>query len=166
MKIKTVRLLIILILVLCVSLVLSLVSNSSSLEEKICNELSEDGLICTEVVFIDNNSDLVFFKDENNLRYAIVNDDLSVVNVSVGILDLNELTPNDPLIWKVSNTLLWGFATEEVQSILITGDNDIQPNKIRYRGVWLWYHSYEGEVKLPVLLNAYDKDGTLIYGKE
>ena len=165
MKIKTAWLLIILILVLFVSLVFSLVSNSSSLEVKLCNELSKDGVICTEVIFIDNNNDLVFFKDENNLRYAIVNDNLSVVNVGVGILDLNELTPNDPLIWQASNTLLWGFAKEEVQSILITGDNDIQPNKIRYHGVWLWYHSYEGEVKLPVLLNAYDKDGTLIYGK-
>lgn len=166
MKIKTVWLLLILISLLLISLVFSLVNNSSSLEIKLCKELSKDGVNCTETVFIDNNNDLVFFKDENNLRYAIVNDDLSLVKVGLGILDLTEFTPNDPLIWKASNTLLWGLATEEVHSILITGDNDMQPNKVRYHGVWLWYHAYDGEVKLPVLLNAYDKEGALIYGKE
>lgn len=142
-----------------------LVNNSSSLEKKLCKELSPDGVNCTEVVFIDTFNNLVFFKDESNLRYAIVNDDLSVVKVETGVLDLNAFSANDPLIWQASNTLLWGFATEEVQSILITGDNDVQPNKVRYQGVWLWYHTYEGEVKLPVLLNAYNKEGTLIYGK-
>ena len=166
MKIKTVWLLSILIFLLLISLVFFLFNNISSLDVKICKELSKDGVNCNEIVFIDNNNDLVFFKDENNLRYAKVNDELSLVKVGTGILDLNEFPPDDPLLWKASDTLLWGLSTEEVQSILITGDNDMQPNKIRYQGVWLWYHTYDDEVKLPVLLNAYDKDGILISGKE
>lgn len=165
MRFKNIGVLLLIVL-LFISLGFLLVNNSSSLEKKLCKELSQDGVNCTEIIFINTFNNLVFFKDEINLRYAIVNSDLSLVKVETGILDFNGFSANNSLIWQASNTLLWGFATEEVQSILITGDHDIQPNKIRYQGVWLWYHIYEGEVKLPVLLNAYNKEGTLIYGKE
>lgn len=154
------------LLVVLISIGFLSVKNLTSLEEKLCKEFSIDGIACTEIVFIDNFNNIVFFKDETNLRYAMVNDDLSLVEVGIGILDLNEFSQTDSLIWMASDTLLWGFATEEVHSIILTGDNDLQPNKIRYQGFWLWYHAYEGEVKMPVLLNAYDKEGTLIYGKE
>lgn len=165
MKFKNIVLLL-LILFLIISVGFLLVYNSSSLEEKLCKEFSKDGVNCTEVVFIDNFNNLVFFKDESNLRYAIVNDNLSLDEVGRGILDLNEFSANPPLVWQASNTLLWGFSTEDVQSIIIAGDNEIQPNRIRYQGFWLWYQAYEGEVKMPVIINAYDKEGTLIYGKE
>lgn len=72
----------------------------------------------------------------------------------------------EPLTWTSSEALLWGLATEDVQSISLISDNGVQPNKLRVDGVWLWYQPYSEKVKLPVLINAYDEDHNLIYGKE
>lgn len=56
--------------------------------------------------------------------------------------------------------------TDEVHSILILGENnDIQPNKIKLDKNWLWYTVYDGEIPMPMMINAYDQDGTFIYGK-
>lgn len=140
----------------------------STFDEKTCDDLSEKGVNCTEVLFIDNNNKLLFFKNEKSIRYAEIDDDLNIVEIGETFLQLNELTEsnNEPLSWMASDRLLWGLASEDVQSILITGDNNIQPNKVRIEGIWFWYQTYEGEVKLPVLINAYDKEHALIYGKE
>lgn len=147
---------------------LYLLNSSSTFHEKICEDISKKGVTCTEVLFIDNNNNLMFFKENQNLRYAKIDDDLNIVEVGVGIIILNEFPyDNIPLSWVSSaNTLLWGLASEDVQSILINGDKDIQPNMFKFDGVWLWYQFFEDGVKFPVLINAYDKEHVLIFGKE
>lgn len=136
--------------------------------EKTCNDLGKKGVNCTEILFIDNNNKLIFFKNQKSIRYASIDDDLNIVEIEETFLKLNELleSNNEPLSWIASDRLLWGLASEDVQSILITGENNIQPNKVRVDGIWFWYQTYEDNVKLPVLINAYDKEHALIYGKE
>ncbi len=151
--------------ILLFSLALSLISSFSSIEEKLCKEISKNESSCKEIIFIDKINGLAFFNDGKYLKYAFINDYLSVIEVGFGVID-HTIQLYEPLSWKASDTLLWGLSSEDVTSLIITGDNNIQVNKIRFNGVWLWYHAYEGKVKLPVLLNAYDREGTLIYGKE
>ncbi|WP_342505978.1 hypothetical protein [Sporosarcina sp. FSL K6-2383] len=159
---------VLLVLILISLGALYLLNSSSTFHEKICEDISAKGVTCTEVLFIDNNNNLMFFKDNQNLRYAKIDDDLNIVEVEAGRIILNEFPyDNIPLSWVSSgNTLLWGLASEDVHSILITGDNDIQPNMFKFDRILLWYQVFEDGVKFPVLINAYDKEHVLIFGKE
>lgn len=146
---------------------LYLFNSSSTYHEKICKDISKQVVTCTEVLFIDNSNNLMFFKENRDLRYAKIDDDLNIVKVGKGKIITNDfLTYKMRLSWvSSSGTLLWGLATEDVHSILITGDNDIQPNMVKFDGILLWYQFFEDGVKFPVMINAYDKEHVLIYGK-
>lgn len=167
MKLKIIWILSVLVLV--VSLIASLLANSSTFEDNFCKDITELNLGCSDIYFIDHENHLVFFSDGEKLMYAKIDEKWRMKDVGLGAIELNSIPgpQNDPLFWQGGQSIIFGLATNDVQTINIISETNRQPNKFKVNDRWVWYLVLDNEkVNLPVIIEAFDQDGNLIYEKD
>ncbi|TQR20464.1 hypothetical protein [Psychrobacillus vulpis] len=84
------------------------------------------------------------------------------------------MVADDSLTWSGSISppnglpMLWGLATDNIKSIVITSENDIQPNKLKIQdNLWLWYAPINTDkLNMPIMMKAYDEKGNILYGEK
>ncbi|WP_243299965.1 hypothetical protein [Bacillus litorisediminis] len=149
-------------------------SSSNSYSERLCNQIEKVDSECSDIYLVDSNSNIVFYKNESKLMFAQTNDDLTEIKTISGSLSLKWMFDSDePLLWSTIGgfqdgySMIWGFASDVVKSIVITSENSIQPNKIKINDeLWLWYQTINrDQINMPVTINAFDGEGNKIYGK-
>ena len=142
---------------------------SQRFEDKLCNQIAKLDSACSKVFYVDNQSNLVIYRNDSYLMLAKMNESLSKVEDLAGGVDLQSfLNASDFLIWKGNeyssgeSPMISGLARYDVKSIIIESEDNIQPNKIYVGdGIWFWYVELidSEKLNLPITIKAYDKNG-------
>lgn len=150
---------------------------SSSLEEKICERVTEQFGDCKQILLYDSNSRLVFAESSSGIIPVLTNQEFTdlkkFIYPMMDFQEFNEEKVERGLIdWRASKkvqkdfSIIYGFAEDDAKTIVINSEGNIQPNRFKVReNLWVWYAIFEkDEVKLPVEVTVYDADGQIISG--
>lgn len=177
-------------LVITVFLILSGPSNSikpayatitsiptTSLEEKVCQKITEQTGDCNRILFYDTNSRLVFAESSIGIVPVLTNEEMTDIQKTLNIMDFQEFkeekAERGPIDWRAANkvqknfTVIYGFAEDSAKTIVITSERNTQPHRFYIdNNLWVWYATFpKNEVQLPVEVTVYDENGELIHGK-
>jgi hypothetical protein len=149
---------------------------STSLEEKICAKVSAHYGDCKRIILIDTNSNLAFAESELGILPVLISKDhTDIVKMIHPLLYFQEFKEEKeergPISWAVKNnvqkdfSVISGFATDEVKTIIINSAGDRQPNKFFVRdNLWVWYITSKDKINLPLSVTVYDANGQIISG--
>lgn len=157
----------ILLVVVCFFLFLQ---SNVSVQEKICKVLKKADFGCEEVFHIDLQTNLVFYQNDTNLMFAMIEDTINKVRHVSGFINLDGFKNAGAIFdWHGTESesedhyILYGLASDEVKSIIIESEGNTQPNKIYIgEGIWLWYLVLESKMKMPIIIKALDENGNLL----
>ncbi|MBS4175079.1 hypothetical protein [Bacillus sp. FJAT-49736] len=145
--------------------------STDALDNKICAQLSNQSDVPAKIDFIDVKSTLVFCENDIGVMPVLVNKDFTEVKKAFHALDFGEfkeeLADRGYIAWQADSepkgkfSLISGFATDKVRTIIINSENDTVPNRLYIRdNLWFWYYPFAKEkVNMPVKVTAYDADG-------
>lgn len=166
----------VLVAVLCLTFIAVVYFSASRptapLDQIVCDRLVEQYGDCEKIVLIDGNSNLVFADSEVGIISVLMDKDFTDIIKVVNPLYYQEYNEeNKSLSWQASKlqkdlSLISGFASDDVKSIIINSEGDIQPNRFFIRdNLWFWYVTFpKDEVILPVDVTAFDVNGNMIFG--
>lgn len=150
---------------------------TTSLEERICEEVSAQFGDCKRILLFDTNSNLVFTESSSGIIPVLTNKGFTEFKRFIyPILDFQEFNEEKeergPLDWRAENnveknfSVIYGFAEDDAKTIVINSEGNIQPNRFFVRdNLWVWYVTFQKDkVKLPVKVTVYDANGQIIFG--
>lgn len=88
------------IAILIISLGFTVKSNSTSFEEKFCNGLNKDGIPCTKILLVDNMKGIIFYRNEDVLMNATLNDDFCLKEVGDSAINMKEFSQSSRSVYK------------------------------------------------------------------
>lgn len=150
---------------------------TTSLEERICEEVSAQFGDCKKILLFDTNSNLVFAESSSGIIPVVTNKGFTEFKKFIyPVLDFQEFNEEKeergPLDWRAENnveknfSVIYGFAEDDAKTIVINSEGNIQPNRFFVRdNLWVWYVTFQRDkVKLPVKVTVYDANGQIIFG--
>lgn len=142
---------------------------STSLEESVCEEVSAQFGDCKRILLFDAQSHLVFAESSSGIIPVLTNNEFTDFKKFIyPILDFQEfkeeIQERGSITWQADNnvqkdfSIIYGFAEDNVKTIVITSEGNRQPNKFFLRdNLWVWYATFpKDKVKLPVEIEVYD----------
>lgn len=146
------------------------IQSNVSVQEKICNAIKKAEFGCEKVLHIDLQTNLVFYQNDTNLMFAIVDDTIQKGRHVRGFINLEGFKNAGAIFdWQGTESesedhyILYGLASDEVKSIIIESEGSSQPNKIYIgEGIWLWYLELETKMNLPIAIKALDESGNVL----
>jgi len=140
-------------------------------EDKFCAQLSSSSDVPAKIVFIDVKSKLVFCENNIGVMPVLANKEFTDFKRALGTLDLQEfgeeLVEKGYISYAVDSlpnenfSMISGFATDKVKTIVINSEGNIQPNRfIIGDNLWFWYATFHKEkVNMPPKVTSYDAKG-------
>ncbi|MEK4974470.1 hypothetical protein NSQ89_19210 [Niallia sp. FSL R7-0648] len=141
----------------------------SSLEERVCEEVSEQFGDCKRILLFDAQSRIVFAENRSGIVPVLTNKEFTdFQKIIYPILEFQEFQEErqerGTITWQANNKLeknfsiIYGFAEDSAKTIIITSEGNIQPNKFFLQdNLWVWYATFpKDNVKLPVEVDAYE----------
>lgn len=152
---------------------------STSLEESICENVTAQFGDCKKILLFDNHSKLVFAQSSSGIVPVLTNSEFTEMKKFISpMMDFQEFreekVERGHLDWRVNNhvqkdfSLIYGFAEDDVKTIVINSEGNVQPNRFYvHDNLWVWYAVIpKDKVELPVEVMAYDDNGQKINGGE
>lgn len=149
---------------------------TTSLEEKVCEEVIEISGDCKRILLYDANSHLVFAEGSTGIFPILTNEEFTDYKKFLNVMDFQEFNEEKvdrgPIDWRAANqieknfSVIYGFAEDKAKTIVINSEGNIQPSKFFVRdNLWVWYALFnKDKVKLPAEVTVYDEKGEIIYG--
>lgn len=140
-------------------------------EGKLCAQLSSQSDVPAKIVFIDVKSNLVFCKNDIGVMPVLTNKDFTEVTKAFHALDFQEfkeeLVERGYITWQADSvpkekfSMLSGFATDKVKTLIINSEKNIQPNRFFiHDNLWFWYVTFpKAKVNMPIKVTSYDAEG-------
>ncbi|KQL50524.1 hypothetical protein AN964_22975 [Heyndrickxia shackletonii] len=140
-------------------------------EDKFCAQLSGQSDVPAKIDFIDVKSNLVFCKNDLGVMPILTNKEFTDVKKAFHALNFaefkEELVERGYITWQADNfpkekfSMISGFATDKVKTIIINSEDNIQPNKFFIGdNVWFWYVTFhKDKVNMPIKVTSYDAKG-------
>ncbi|MFJ7951793.1 hypothetical protein ACIQZG_09725 [Lysinibacillus sp. NPDC096418] len=157
-----------------ISISLYFFSSSSSIDERYCKKFTDffdEKFICEELILIDTMNGVAIVRSNDSIVFAFLDNKMNFKNsIRSFALDSLQLS-GDKIEWRAtshetSNYIL-GIATNDVEQIIIQSPSHMIPNNINYNGIRIFYSVFSSSDELlPVFINGFDGEGSLIYGKE
>ncbi|MGV3464026.1 MAG: hypothetical protein ACO1OT_01875 [Heyndrickxia sp.] len=143
-------------------------------EGKLCAQLSNQSDVPAKIEFIDVKSNLVFCKNDIGFMPVLTNKDFTDVKKAFHALDFQEfkeeLVERGYITWQADSvpkenfSMLSGFATDKVKTLVINSEKNIQPNRFFIRdNLWFWYVTFpKAKVNMPIKVTSYDEKGNIL----
>ena len=150
----------------------------TSLEERICEKVTEQFGDCQRILLYDARSNLVFVESSSGIIPVLTNEEFTDFKKFIyPIMDFQEFSEEKvergPIDWRADNdvqddfSIIYGFAEDDAKTIVINSEGNVQPNRFFVRdNLWVWYATFEDDVQLPVEVTVFDGEGQIIYGEK
>ena len=142
---------------------------TTSLEERVCEEVSVQFGDCKRILLYDAQSRIVFVENSSGIVPVLTNKEFTdFQKIIYPILEFQEFQEErqerSSITWQANNKLeknfsiIYGFAEDNAKTIIITSEGNIQPNKFFLQdNLWVWYATFpKDNVKLPVEVDVYE----------
>lgn len=150
----------------------------TSSEEEICVQASKQFDLSSQLRFMDVSANIAFCESESGVMPVLTNKEFTKVKNAFHELDFQEFNEEKVdrglISWQADQApkekfaMISGFANDEIKSIIINSENNVQPNRFLIRdNLWFWYFTTEKEkVNMPIEVTAFDEEGHVIAGEE